>query len=218
MRPTPAPSLLSTRCGSPSLRSRPCVPGRHVRRRTAERLFGSGCRTARRCCSVPRCSHHVCEAAPSVRYAITPPTGSSTDSTPTPGPRIVFGPLPEGRTHHKQRVLRHRHLFYACSTPTGSVSRRRSHSGLRSLPHVLTSQRKASRGGGRGARVARAQAHGRAHNAASCGTISRAGAAVVTTMHASLRASHRSARLSSARCRFKLREQPITLVWHALRS
>jgi len=202
MRPTPprlalvdpvriALAQITTRCPG---RTRSTSDGRTA-------VPDRGCRTARSAVR-SRAARPRLRGAPGVRLAITTDALRRTrrDNLDL---GIVFGRCQrDART--TSSACSAPTPFYACSTPTGrclaaDLTRRTT---VR-LPHVLTSQRKgeqgvvdeASRCSGSGARSC-------SQRALRGGTISRAGAAVVTTMHAKLaRFFTERSGSASARCR-----------------
>jgi len=186
---------------------------------TAERLFRIGLPDSAEVLFGPALLAHVCEAAPGLRlrhYATDRLFDELDADNLDLG--IVFGPLPEGRTHHKQRLLGTDTFLCMFNADRVGVSPPISLEDFVRLPHVLTSQRKGEQGV-----VDEALASLGLRRTVVLTTprfvavpFLVAGAAVVTTMHAKLAHFFAGALgLSLSPVPVKLREQPVTLVWHA---
>jgi len=187
---------------------------------TAERLFRIGLPDSAEVLFGPALLAHVCETTPGVRlrhYATDRLFDELDADNLDLG--IVFGPLPpEGRTHHKQRQLGTDTFLCMFNADRVGVSPPISLEDYVRLPHVLTSQRKGEQGV-----VDEALASLGLRRTVVLTTprfvavpFLVAGAAVVTTMHTKLARFFAGALgLSLSPVPVKLREQPITLVWHA---
>jgi LysR family transcriptional regulator, mexEF-oprN operon transcriptional activator len=174
---------------------------------SAEVLFG------------PALLAHVCETAPGVRlrlYAIDRLFDELDADHLDLG--IVYGALPEGRTHHKQRRLGTDSFLCMFNAARVGVSPPISLEDYLRLPHVLSSQGR----GGQGIVDAALASIGLRRNVALTTPhfvavpFLVAGAAVVTTMHSKLaRFFAGTLGLSLSPVPVELRDQPVTLVWHA---
>jgi LysR family transcriptional activator of mexEF-oprN operon len=185
----------------------------------AERSFRIGLPDSAEVLFGPALLAHVCEAAPGVRLRF-----SSTDRIfdELDADRLdlgfVFGPLPEGGTHHKQRLLgTDEFLCMFNAERVGLVPPISLEDYLR-LPHVLSSQRGVMKGVvdvalaplGLSRRVMLTTPHFVAV------PFLVAGAPVVTTMHAQLaRLFAGTLGLSLSPVPVEIPAQPVTLVWHA---
>jgi LysR family transcriptional regulator, mexEF-oprN operon transcriptional activator len=174
---------------------------------SAEVLFG------------PALLAHVCETAPGVRlrlYAIDRLFDELDADHLDLG--IVYGALPEGRAHHKQRRLGTDSFLCMFNAARVGVSPPISLEDYLRLPHVLSSQGR----GGQGIVDAALASIGLRRNVVLTTPhfvavpFLVAGAAVVTTMHSKLaRFFAGTLGLSLSPVPVELRDQPVTLVWHA---
>ena len=127
----------------------PGGPGRGVRRRgQPSGCSGSGCRTAWRCCSVPRCSPTSARRHPASGCGCTRPTGCALDELDADhlDLGVGFGALPRDRRTTSGACSVPTRTC-ACSMPTGSeLSPPISLEDYVRLPHVLTSLRQGERG------------------------------------------------------------------------
>jgi DNA-binding transcriptional LysR family regulator len=187
--------------------------------RTAERLFRIGLPDSAEVLIGPALLAHLCEAAPGVRLSL-----SSTDrlfdelDADHLDLGIAYGPLPEGRTHHKQRLLSTGTYLCMFNADRVGISPPISLEDYVRLPHVLSSLRKGELGVVDEALAAlglrRTLALTTPHFVAVPFLV--AGAPVITTMHAKLaRFFAGTLGLSLSPPPVKLPEASATLVWHA---
>lgn len=187
--------------------------------RTAERLFRIGLPDSAEVLFGPALLAHLCEAAPGIRLRLYS-TDRLFDELDADGLDlgVGFGPLPEGRTHHKRRLLGTDTYLCMFNAERVGVSPPISLEDYVRLPHVLTSLRKGERGV-----VDEALAKVGLRRTVALTTprfvavpFLVAGAAVVTTMHSTLAHFFADALgLSLSPTPVELPEAAASLVWHA---
>jgi DNA-binding transcriptional LysR family regulator len=187
--------------------------------RTAERLFRIGLTDSAEALIGPALLTYLCEAAPGVRLRLSSTDGlfGELDADQV-DLGIAFGPLPEGQSHHKRRLLGTDAFLCMFNAERVGVSPPISLEDYVRLPHVLTSLRKGERG-----IVDDALAKLGLRRTVALTTprfmavpFLVAGAPVVTTMHGRLARFFADALgLSLSPAPVELPEAPATLVWHA---
>jgi LysR family transcriptional regulator, mexEF-oprN operon transcriptional activator len=187
--------------------------------RTAERLFRIGLTDSAEALIGPALLAYLCEAAPGVRLRLSSTEGLFDElDADQLDLGIAFGPLPEGQSHHKRRLLGTDAFLCMFNAERVGVSPPISLEDYVRLPHVLTSLRKGERG-----IVDDALAKLGLRRTVALTTprfmavpFLVAGAPVVTTMHGRLARFFAGALgLSLSPAPVELPEAPATLVWHA---
>ena len=173
---------------------------------SAEVLFG------------PTLLTHLCAAAPGLRLRFYPTDGvfEALDADRL-DLGIIFGPLPEGGSHHKRRTMGSDSYLCMFNAERVGVSPPISLEDYLRLPHVLTNQQAPAGGGGRSAGRQRAAAKGRADDGALRGGAVPRGGRPGHHHHACPAGAlfRRRARTQPEPGPVKLRSPPVTLVWHA---
>jgi len=187
--------------------------------RTAERLFRIGLTDSAEVLIGPALLAHLCEAAPGIRLRL-----SSTDrlfeelDADQLDLGVGYGPLPEGRAHHKQRVLSTDSFLCMFNAERVGVSPPISLEDYVRLPHVLTTLRKGERGIVDDALAKLGLTRTVAVTTPRFVAVPFlvAGAPVVTTMHGKLARYFAGALgLSLSPAPVQLPEVSAALVWHA---
>jgi len=185
----------------------------------AERLFRIGLPDSAEVLLGPALLAHLCEAAPGLRLRLwdNDRLFAELDADHL-DLGIIFGPLPEGGGHHKQRQIGSDGFVCMFNAARVGIAPPISLEDYLRLPHVLSSQRKGVQGVvdgalasiGRKRRIVVATPH------FVSVPFLVAGAPVITTMHSRL-AHFFAGRLglSLSPLPITLGAQPATLVWHA---
>jgi LysR family transcriptional activator of mexEF-oprN operon len=185
----------------------------------AERSFRIGLPDSAEVLFGPALLAHLCQVAPGVRLRLSAPDRIFDElDADRLDLGFVFGPLPEGGTHHKQRLLGTDPFLCMFNAERVGVVPPISLEDYLRLPHVLSSQRGSLQGI---VDVALASLGLRRRIVVTTPHFVAvpflvAGAPVVTTMHAPLaRLFAGTLGLSLSPVPVELLEQPVTLVWHA---
>ncbi|MFI5017734.1 MAG: LysR family transcriptional regulator [Dongiales bacterium] len=186
---------------------------------TAERLFRIGLPDSAEVLFGPTLLTHLCAAAPGLRLRFYPTDGvfEALDADRL-DLGIIFGPLPEGGSHHKRRALGGDSYLCMFNAERVGVSPPISLEDYLRLPHVLTNQGKGEQGVVDEALAARGLRRRVVLTTARFVAVPFlvAAAPVITTMHARLARYFAGALgLSLSPVPVKLRSPPVTLVWHA---